>query len=168
MDDEEAVVAAGVGAVEPLPAMPLEEVFFFLNWNRKLSSSSSVTALSELGVPKSVHGRDCAGLPAEPLAGVPGVRGAFGVRGAGDVNILESSRWGVPTVKSSSKSCRLEDVLRRCSKALGLLLAEFADFLVSVTLGPFPWSARKNLWTIIMGGEQSKEREVQSLMESTL
>ena len=57
-DEEEAAVAAGVGAVVPLPVVPGEEAFF-LNWKRKLSSSSSaaeVTALSDLGVPKSVRG----------------------------------------------------------------------------------------------------------------
>ena len=57
-DEEEAAVAAGVGAVIPLPVVLGEETFF-LNWKRKLSSSSSVaevTALSDLGVPKRVRG----------------------------------------------------------------------------------------------------------------
>ena len=116
-DEEEAAVAAGVGADKPLPVVPGEEAFF-LKWKRKFSSSSSaaeVTAFSDLGVPKRMRGREAAGLFAEPLAGVFGV---FGVRGAGDVKTLESSRWGVPTVKSSSKEYRLEDFVRRCSKAL--------------------------------------------------
>ena len=166
VEDEE-VVAVSVGAVQGAPAMLVERVFFFLNWKRKLSSSSSARALSELGVPKSdgglgraglpaeplaeatgvfgVFGACLAGLPAEPLAEAAGVFGVFGARGAGDVNIRESSRGGIPTVKSSLKSTRLEDSLRRCAKARWLLLAEFADFLGSGTPGPFPCRARKNL-----------------------
>ena len=123
-DDEEEAATTGVGAAESLLVVPLGG-FFFLNWNKKFSSSSSATALLSSGVPRigldragAGLDRAGAGLPAEPLAGVTGALGVFGVRGAGDVNILESSRRGVPTVKSSSKLCRPEDAVRRCSKAL--------------------------------------------------
>ena len=90
--------------------------------------------LGSLGDPISlVEGEEVRGL-----AGLPAENGERGVLGAADVKTLESSRRGVPTVKSSSNKLLLEDCCRRCSKARRLLLAEFGDFLVPEDSGPFP------------------------------
>ena len=92
--------------------------------------------LGSLGDPISlVEGEEVRGLAGLPAEIADGERG---VLGAADVKTLESSRRGVPTVKSSSNKLLLEDCFRRCSKARRLLLAEFRDFLVSEGSGPFP------------------------------
>ena len=75
------------------------------------------------------------------------------------MNILESSRKGVPTVKSSSNCCLPEDWRLRCSNALSLVLAEFGDFFTSGVEGPLPWRARKYLCTSMSRGNHRSDSQ---------
>ena len=101
-----------VGRRAGVSGVVLEWPCFLVDILGSLGDPLILLVAGSLGDPRSLQGPGLAGLPAEM------VDGDRGVLAAADVTTLESSRGGVPTVKSLSKAFLLEDCRRRCSKAL--------------------------------------------------